>query len=193
MAPTKTTKKNAPSKSKATQAKGKEIATSTAALQTAKKNAPSKSKATQAKGKENAASTAALQAAKKKNQLRKGSDLGMSYRGLNDSSTPTSSIFFLYPGFRTALTDTNTPEANGAGGGSATAATSAAEEIEQLKGQFLPLSCTLYMETHMWNWQRRFSFSERRRQMPSVMLLTSVQRSLQSQNPEVKRGPRGLS
>jgi hypothetical protein len=90
MAPTKTTKKNTPSKSKATPAKGKEIATSTAALQTAKKNVPSKSKATQAKGKENAASTAALKAAKKKNQLRKDSGLGTSYHGLNDSSTPTS-------------------------------------------------------------------------------------------------------
>jgi hypothetical protein len=94
MAPTKSTKKSAPSKSKTTQAKGKEINTSTAALQTAKKNnnknAPSKSKATQAKGKENAASTAALQAAKKKNQLRKDSGLGMSYHGLNDSSTAMS-------------------------------------------------------------------------------------------------------
>jgi hypothetical protein len=84
MAPTKTTKKSASSKSKATQAKGKENATSTAALQTTKK-APSKSKATLAKGKENAASTAALQAAKKKNQLRKDSGLGMSYLELIDS------------------------------------------------------------------------------------------------------------
>ena len=41
------------------------------------KNTPLKSKATQAKGKENAALTAALQAAKKKNQLRKDSGLGM--------------------------------------------------------------------------------------------------------------------
>jgi hypothetical protein len=89
MAPTKTTKKNAPSKRKATQAKGKEIAASTAALQAAKKknhnmNAPSKNKATQQKGKENAASTDAPQAAKKKNQLRNDSGLGMSYHGLND-------------------------------------------------------------------------------------------------------------
>jgi hypothetical protein len=43
------------------------------------KKTASKSKATQAKGKENAASTAALQAAKKKNQRRKDSDPGMSY------------------------------------------------------------------------------------------------------------------
>jgi hypothetical protein len=41
----------------------------------------------------------------------------------------------------------DTPEASGARGGS-TAATSATEEIEQLKGQFLLLSCTVYMETH---------------------------------------------
>src|SRR5882762_147512 len=41
------------------------------------------SKATQAKGKENAA-------AKKKNQLRKDSGLGMSYHGLNESSTTIS-------------------------------------------------------------------------------------------------------
>jgi hypothetical protein len=74
MAPTKTTKKNAPSKSKAKE----------------KENAASKSKATQAKGKEKAASTAALQAAKKKNQLRKDSGLGMSYHGLNDLSTTMS-------------------------------------------------------------------------------------------------------
>jgi hypothetical protein len=64
MARTKTTRKNAPSTSKATQGKRE-------------KNTASKSKATQAKGKENAASTA-LQSAKKKNQLRKDSDLGMS-------------------------------------------------------------------------------------------------------------------
>jgi hypothetical protein len=51
------------------------------------KKAPSKSKETQAKGKENAASTAALQAEKKKNQLRKDSGLGMLYHGLNDSFT----------------------------------------------------------------------------------------------------------
>jgi hypothetical protein len=81
MAPTKTTKKNTTSRSKATQDKGKKFATSTAALQTAKKNVPSKSKATQAKGKKNAASTAALQAAKK-NQMRKDSSIGMSYHGL---------------------------------------------------------------------------------------------------------------
>jgi len=37
MAPTKTTKKNAPSKTKAIQAKGKENAASIAALQAAKK------------------------------------------------------------------------------------------------------------------------------------------------------------
>jgi hypothetical protein len=49
---------------------------------TTKKNAPLKTKATHAKGKENATSTAALQAAKKQNQLRKDSGLGMSYRGL---------------------------------------------------------------------------------------------------------------
>jgi hypothetical protein len=61
MTPTKTTKK-APSKSKATQAKGKDHAALTAALQAA-----NKSKATQVKGKENAALTAALQAKKKKN------------------------------------------------------------------------------------------------------------------------------
>jgi hypothetical protein len=90
------------------------------------------------------------------------------------------------------LTNTKTPKASGAGGGSTTAATSAAEEIEQLKGQFL-LSCRVYIETYMWNWQRRLSFSERRRQMLLAMLLLSVQRSLQSQSPEVKRGPRGLS
>jgi hypothetical protein len=76
MARTKTTK-NAPSKSKATQAKGKE-------------NAASKRKATQAKGKEKASSTAALQAAKKTNQLRKNSGLGMSYHELNDSYTTMS-------------------------------------------------------------------------------------------------------
>lgn len=75
MATTKTTQKKAPSKSKAPRAKGKENAASTAstaALQAAKK-----------KG-------AALQAAKKKNQLTKDSGLGMSYHGLNDSSTPMS-------------------------------------------------------------------------------------------------------
>jgi hypothetical protein len=81
MAPTKTMKKKAPSKRKATQAKGKEIAVSTAALQAAKKknhnkeNTPSKSNATQAKGKENAALTATLQSTKK-NQPRKSSGLG---------------------------------------------------------------------------------------------------------------------
>jgi hypothetical protein len=66
-----------------------------------KKKAPSKTKATQAKGKENAASTAALQDAKKKNHPR------------------------------------------------TTAAASAAEEIEQLKGQFLLIPCAVCMETHM--------------------------------------------
>jgi hypothetical protein len=84
MAPRKTTKKNASSKSKATQVEG------LAPSKTTKKNVSSKSKATQAKGKENAASTAALQAAKKKNQLRKGSGSGMSYHELNDSSTTRS-------------------------------------------------------------------------------------------------------
>ena len=88
-------------------------------------------------------------------------------------------IFFLHRGSHTALTNTKTPKASGAGGGLTTAATSAAEEIEQLKGQFL--SCTPYMETHMWNWQWKFSFSE-------SMLLLSMQRSLQSQSPEVKQG-----
>jgi hypothetical protein len=126
MAPTKTTRKNAPSTSKATQGKGE-------------KNTASKSKATQAKGKENAASTAALQAAKKKNQLRKDSDLGMSYHELNSSTT--TPIFFLYPGSRTALANTNTPPE--VSGDPTTAATSAAEEIEQLKGRFLLLSCSV--------------------------------------------------
>jgi len=64
---------------------------------TTKKNVPSKSKATQARGKENAASTAALQAAKKKNQLRKDSGLGMSYHGLNDSSTAMSGHLLSIP------------------------------------------------------------------------------------------------
>ena len=77
MAPTKTTRKNAPSTSKATQGKKE-------------KKTASKSKATQAKGKENAASTAALQAAKKKNQLRKNSDPGTSYYELNSSTTMSS-------------------------------------------------------------------------------------------------------
>lgn len=81
MAPAKATKKKAPLKRKATQAKGKEIAASTAALQAAKKkshdkNTSSKSDATRAKGKKSAASTAALQSAKKKNKPRRGSDLG---------------------------------------------------------------------------------------------------------------------
>jgi hypothetical protein len=58
-------------------------------------------------------------------------------------------IFFLCPGSRAALTDTNTPEANGARGGSTTAATSAAEEIEQLKGQFLLLSCSVHGNSHV--------------------------------------------
>jgi hypothetical protein len=57
-------------------------------------------------------------------------------------------IFFLYPGSRTASTNANAPEASRTGGGSTTAATSAAEEIEQLRGQFLLLSCTAYIETH---------------------------------------------
>ena len=77
MAPTKTTRKNAPSKRKVTQPKGN-------------KNAASKSKATQAKGKGNATSTAALQAAKKKNQLRKDTSLGMSNHELKNSSTTMS-------------------------------------------------------------------------------------------------------
>jgi hypothetical protein len=117
MAPAKTVKK-APPKSRATQAKGKE-------------------KATQAKKKEIAASTAALQAAKKKkNQLRKDSGLGMSYLELNDSPRCLD-VFFLYPGSRTALANTNSPpEASGAGGDSTPAAVSAAEEIKQLRGQF---------------------------------------------------------
>jgi hypothetical protein len=153
------------------------------------KNTPLKSRATQAKGKENVALTAALQAAKKKNQLRKDSDLGMLY---HRHPPQCLDIFFLYPGSRTALTNKKTPKASGARGGSTTAATSAAEEIEQLKGQFL-LSCRVYIKTHMWNWQRRLSFSKSRRQMLLAMLLLSVQRSLQSQSPEVKRGPRGLS
>ena len=79
MAPKKTTKKNAPSKSKATREKENG-------------NGASKSKATQAKRKEMAASTAATQAAKKKNQLRKDSGLGMSYHELNDSSTTMSRL-----------------------------------------------------------------------------------------------------
>jgi hypothetical protein len=61
-----------------------------APTKTTKKNAPSKRKATQAKGKENAASTAALQAAKKKNQPRKSSGLGTTYLELKDSSTTMS-------------------------------------------------------------------------------------------------------
>jgi hypothetical protein len=78
MAPTKTnTRKNAPSKSKATQAKGN-------------KKAALKSKATQAKEKENAASKAALQGAKKKDQPRKDSSLGMPHHEPNDSSTTMS-------------------------------------------------------------------------------------------------------
>jgi pyruvate/2-oxoglutarate dehydrogenase complex dihydrolipoamide acyltransferase (E2) component len=89
MATTKTTQKKAPSKSKAPRAKGKENAASTAALQAAKKKGAAL-QAAKKKGKENAASTAALQAAKKKNQLTKDSGLGMSYHGLNDSSTPMS-------------------------------------------------------------------------------------------------------
>ena len=68
-------------------------------------------------------------------------------------------IFFLYPGSCTALANMSTPEASGARGG-LTAAISEAQEIEQLKGQFLLLSCMVYMETHMWNWQQRFSFSK---------------------------------
>jgi len=67
MAPTKTMKKNAPSKANATQAKGK--------------------------GKENAASTAALQAAKKKNQPRKDSGLGMSYHGHIHHNVQTPSFY----------------------------------------------------------------------------------------------------
>jgi hypothetical protein len=63
-----------------------------APTKTTGKNAPPKSKAKQAKGKENAASTAALQATKKKNQLRKDSSLGMSYHGFNDN-VYTSSFY----------------------------------------------------------------------------------------------------
>jgi hypothetical protein len=142
MAPTKTTKKNASSK-KVTKTKEKEKAASTAALQAAtKKNAPSKSK--------KAASTAALQAAKKKNQLRKGSGLGMSYPELNDSSTTMPRHLLLNPESRTALVNTNTPpEASGAGGDSTTAAISLADEIEQLKGQLLLLSCSVHGNSHM--------------------------------------------
>lgn len=43
--------------------------------------------------------------------------------------------FFLYPGC---------PEASGAGGGSTTAATSVAEEVERLKGRFLLLSYSIH-------------------------------------------------
>jgi hypothetical protein len=71
MAPTKTTKKNAPLKANAAQAKGK--------------------------GKENAASTAALQAAKKKNQLRKDSGLGMSYHGHIHHNVETPSFYTQNP------------------------------------------------------------------------------------------------
>ena len=85
MAPTKTTKEKVPLRSKETQAKDKEHAALTAALQAAKK-----SEATQAKDKENAASTAALQAKKKKNQLRNDSGLGILYHAPNDSSTTMS-------------------------------------------------------------------------------------------------------
>ena len=46
-------------------------------------------------------------------------------------------ISFLYLGSHTALTNMKTPKASEAGGGSTTAATSAAEKIKQLKGQFL--------------------------------------------------------
>jgi hypothetical protein len=42
----------------------------------------------------------------------------------------------------------NTPEASGAGG-DLTTATSATEEIEQLKGQFLLLSCSVHGNSHM--------------------------------------------
>jgi hypothetical protein len=54
-------------------------------------------------------------------------------------------MFFLYPGSRTALANMNTPpDVSGTGGGPTTAATSAAEEIEQLKGQLLLLSCSVH-------------------------------------------------
>ena len=46
------------------------------------------------------------------------------------------------------MTNTNIPEASGAVGGSTTAATSA-EEIEQLKGQFLLLSCSVHGNSHV--------------------------------------------
>jgi hypothetical protein len=68
-----------------------------APTKTTKKNARSKSKSTQAKGKEKAASTAALQAAKKKNQPRKGSGLGMSYLELKDSFTTMSKYLLSIP------------------------------------------------------------------------------------------------
>ena len=59
-------------------------------------------------------------------------------------------IFFLYPGSRTALANTNTPpEASGTGGDLTTAATSAPEEIEQLRGQFLRLSCSVHGNSHV--------------------------------------------
>ena len=48
---------------------------------------------------------------------------------------------------------------------------------------------TIYMETHTWNCQQRFSFSKRRMQMLHILLL-SIQRLLQSPNPEVRQGPR---
>ena len=148
MAPTKTMKKRVPSKSKATQAKGKESAASIAALQATKK-----SKAAKAKGKEDAASTAALQ---KKNGPRKDSRLGSSYHGLNNSSTAIFRHLFLRPGSCTALVNENAPEASGARSRWTTAAASAAEEIEQLKGQFLLLRRTVCIKAHTWNWQRRF-------------------------------------
>ena len=54
-------------------------------------------------------------------------------------------IFVLYPGSRNASANTNNPpEASGAGSDSTRALTSAAEEIEQLKGQFLLLSCIVH-------------------------------------------------
>jgi hypothetical protein len=59
-------------------------------------------------------------------------------------------IFFLYLGSRTALANTNAPpDASGAGADSTTAATSVAEEIEQLKGQFLLLSCSVHGKSHV--------------------------------------------
>ena len=54
-------------------------------------------------------------------------------------------IFFLYPGSHTASTNKNTPlEASGVVGDATRTAASAADEIEQLKGQFSLLSCIVH-------------------------------------------------